>query len=268
VRDTEPIYQRPQDYDLEHEGDDEDVRFYLRLVERLRPRRVLELASGSGRVTLPLAERAAQLGFEVVGVELAPEMLAEAERKRSGASPDVQRHLQFVPGDMRTWRGGEPFDLVITPCSSLTHLLTLEDRLAAWRTAREALVPGGRFVVDLTMPNLAAYADSCQTPPRALVEIDLDNSDPEGTARLVRYKTTTYLGHQQRARVRFLYDRFSAEDVDRYVSDFESHVYFPCEVELLFLHTGFTIEAVYGNYVERPLKATSRVMVTVGRREN
>lgn len=33
------IYQRPRDYDLEHEGDEEDVRFYLELVRRLRPKR-------------------------------------------------------------------------------------------------------------------------------------------------------------------------------------------------------------------------------------
>ena len=45
------IYERPRDYDLEHEGDDEDIEFYTRLVRQLRPRRVLELASGSGRVS-------------------------------------------------------------------------------------------------------------------------------------------------------------------------------------------------------------------------
>jgi hypothetical protein len=39
----EAIYERPGDYDLEHEGDDEDVRFYLDLVNKLRPNRVLEL---------------------------------------------------------------------------------------------------------------------------------------------------------------------------------------------------------------------------------
>jgi len=30
-----PIYERPQDYDLEHEGDEKDIRFYERLVKRL-----------------------------------------------------------------------------------------------------------------------------------------------------------------------------------------------------------------------------------------
>ena len=168
---------------------------------------------------------------------------------------------------MRSWRSDEPFDLVISPCSSLCHLLTLSDRLAAWRTAWLALAPGGRFVGDIAMPNLAVYADSCQTPPRALVEIDLDTSPPDGSARLVRYKTTRYLAHEQRAQVRFLYDRFTADDpVDRYVSDFESHVYFPCELQLLFLHTGFDLEDTFGSYFERPLRPTSREMLVVGRR--
>ena len=267
ARETEPIYKRPGDYDLEHEGDDEDIGFYRRLVQRLRPRRVLELACGSGRVTLPLAEQGAEQGFEVVGVELADEMLSAALEKREAAAPAVQRALTLTRGDMRTWRTDQPFDLVITPCSSLCHLLTLPDRLAAWRTAWLALAPGGRFVADIAMPNLAVYADSCQTPPRALVEIDLDTSPPDGSARLVRYKTTRYLPHEQRAQVRFLYDRFTAEEpVDRYVSDFESHVYFPCELQLLFLHTGFELEDTFGGYFERPLRPTSREMLVIGRR--
>jgi predicted O-methyltransferase YrrM len=65
----EAIYERPRDYDLEHEGDDEDVAFYLRLLDRWRPRRVMELASGSGRVAIPLARAAAALQIEVVGLE-------------------------------------------------------------------------------------------------------------------------------------------------------------------------------------------------------
>ena len=59
LRGMEAIYERPRDYDLEHEGDEEDVAFYLRLLARWQPRRVIELAAGSGRVTLPLARAAA-----------------------------------------------------------------------------------------------------------------------------------------------------------------------------------------------------------------
>ena len=263
----EAIYERPRDYDLEHEGDDEDVAFYQQLLGRWRPSRVLELASGSGRVTIPLARAAAELDAEVVGLERAAPMREEALRKHASL-PDGQRaRVRFLEGDMREWRADEPFDLVIAPCSSLSHVLTIEDQLATWRRAFDNLAPGGRFVADLTMPNLGAYAESMQSPPRTLLEIDVDTRDPRTGTRLLRYKTTRYLPHQQRAEIRFLYDKF-AEDAgpDRYVSDFDCHVYYPREVELLFLLAGFAVERRFGDYAMGPMRRTSRQLIVVGRR--
>jgi SAM-dependent methyltransferase len=263
----EAIYERPQDYDLEHEGDDEDVAFYVGLLQRWRPRRVMELASGSGRVTIPLARAAAMSGSEVVGLEREGPMLEEAYRKRAALDDRERAILSFVRGDMRAWRTPEPFDLVIAPCSSLAHLLTLDDQIAAWRAAHDNLQDGGRFVADLTMPNLTAYADSLQTPPRTLVEIDVDTRDPATGTRLLRYKTTRYVPHEQRAEIRFLYDKFPNDDrIDRYVSDFDCHVYYPREVELLFRISGFTVEGWFGDYTMRRLRTTSRQMIAVGRK--
>lgn len=262
----EAIYERPHDYDLEHEGDDEDIEFYRRLLRRFRPRRVLELASGSGRVTVPLAGVAAEVGCRIVGLEIAETMLDAARQKASELDPDTARLLEFVQADLRTWTSDEPFDLIITPCSSLSHLLSLDDQLAAWRTAHTNLAAGGLFVADLTMPNLPVYAESMQTPPRTTLEIDVDTVDPGTGTRLLRYKTTRYLPHEQRAEIRFLYEKFpDGEGVDRYVSDFEAHVYYPREVELLFRMTGFEVEAKYGSYDMKPLRRTSRQMIVIGR---
>jgi SAM-dependent methyltransferase len=261
------IYERPHDYDLEHEGDDEDIEFYVRLLKEWRPRRVLELASGSGRVTIPLALAAVELDARIVGLEIADPMLDVARQKASELAPEPARRLEFVQADLRTWTSGDPFDLIISPCSSLSHLLSLEDQLAAWRTAYANLAPGGRFVADLTMPNLTVYAESMQTPPRTTVEIDIDTCDPATGTRLLRYKTTRYIPHEQRAEIRFLYDKFpEGKRVDRYISDFESHVYYPREVELLFLITGFEIEARFGNYNMKRLRRTSPQMIVIGRK--
>ena len=261
----ETIYERPRDYDLEHEGDDEDVEFYLRLLNLWRPRRIMELAAGSGRVSIPLARAAAATGTGIVGLEREGPMLDEAMRKRAGLDPHSRQCLTFMSGDMRAWRTAEPFDLVIAPCSSLSHLLTLDDQVAAWQCARDALVDGGRFVVDLTMPNLAVYADSMQTPPRSFVEIDVDARDAITGTRLLRYKTTRYVPQEQRAEIRFLYDKFpDSEQVDRYVSDFDCHVYYPRELELLFRLTGFSVEAWYGDYGMRRMRTSSRQLIAVG----
>jgi len=181
--------------------------------------------------------------------------MTEAERRR----------VSFVAGDMRDWRAAVPVDLMIAPCSSLAHLLTVEDQMAAWRCAFENLAPGGRFVADLTMPNLAVYAESMQTPPRTMLEIDVDARDPQTGTRLLRYKTTSYLAHTQRAEIRFLYDKFpDGAHVDRYVSDFDCHVYYPREVELLFRLTGFSMDAWFGDYAMRPLRSASPQLIGVG----
>jgi SAM-dependent methyltransferase len=275
---TEAIYQRPGDYDLEHEGDNEDVDCLVKLVDAAGPRRVLELGAGSGRLAIPLARRGAeQSSFDVVGLEPADEMRAEAERKLAAEPATVAARLRFEAGDMRSWRSPEPFDVIVCACSSVTHLLELDDQLAAWRAAFANLRPGGLFIVDVIMPHLPAYTDSLQTPPRTLLELDVDTVDPQNGARLVRYKATQYLPHEQRARIRFLYDKFvpaatgaepSKPQAERYVSDFDSHVYFPRELQLLYLCTGFTIDALYGDYQLRPLRHGSRQMIASGRRPN
>lgn len=263
----EAIYKKPEDYDLEHVGDTDDIDFFVDLAARLKPKRLLELACGNGRVTLPLAEAGAEHGFDVTGLEMVPEMLEAAEQRRHEAGDDVQKRLTLIEGDMRTWKGKEPFDLIVTPCSSVTHLLTLEDQLAAWRYAYGNLVPGGRFVVDVVMPDLGAYVDSFRSPARELVEIDLDTTDPETDVRMIRYKTTRYLADEQRAKIRFLYDKFEeGKPTDRLISDFESHVYYPRELRLLFLHTGFEIETVYGNYRGKEIGPKSKQIIMVGKR--
>ena len=128
--DVETIYHRPRDYDLEHEGDDQDVAFYVKLLEKWRPRRVMELASGSGRVTIPLARAASASGVEIVGLEREESMLEAAYLKRAALSDTERACLSFIEADMRDWRTADPFDLVIAPCSSLSHLLTIDDRSA------------------------------------------------------------------------------------------------------------------------------------------
>lgn len=225
---SEPIYRNPDAYDLEHEGDTEDVDFFVRLAVGFRPQRVLELASGTGRVTIALAEAAVGSNFEVVGLELIPEMLEAAEQRTRGSDRKIRRRLKFVSGDMRTWKADEPFDLILSPGSSFCHLLSLSEQEQAWDRAYANLTPGGRLVVAVSMPDHGAYADSFLTPPREVVQIDRDTCDPDTNERLIRYRTTRYLPHEQRARIRYLYDLMRGEKVvERFVSDYESHVYYP-----------------------------------------
>jgi len=101
-----------------------DARFFARLLARVRPRRVLELACGSGRVTFTVA--AALPMAEIVGVDLSIDMLRQAATARDAAEPSVRERVSLVEGDMRDWRGtGVPFDAIVIACCSVSHSLRL-----------------------------------------------------------------------------------------------------------------------------------------------
>jgi SAM-dependent methyltransferase len=261
------LYRRPDEYDLEHVGDEEDIVFYVGLAKSFKPKSVLELGSGTGRITVPLAEEGARSGFSVVGLDSEANMLKQAREKASHMSAEARKRLRLVHGDMRKWHGREPFDLIVVPCASITHLLELQAQLDVWRQAFQNLAPGGRFVVEIVMPNFSAYADSFSNPPRTLVEIDRDVTDEPRKIRLVRRKTVNYLPDEQRAQIRFLYEKYHRKIlIESYIDDFESHVYFPRELRLLYLHTGFEIEDVFGDYNRRPLRPSSQLMIMIGRK--
>jgi len=265
---SDTIYQRPADYDLEHEEDGRDVAFYCELVRRWRPARILDLACGNGRITLALAAMADDLDFDIVGVDLAEEMLDSAREKSRERALAASPRLRLVRGDMRSWSTDEPFDLALITCSSITHLLTLDDQLSVWQRAYAVLRRGGRFVVDVTMPDLRTYADSLQSPPRALLQVDRDSTDPDSGRRLLRYRATTFDPFEQRALIRFFYDTFDGDRHTHYVTDFTSHVYFPNELALLFLHAGFAPDGVWADFNFRAPRPWSREIVMAGRRDS
>ena len=170
---------------------------------------------------------------------------------------------------MRTWSSSSDFDLILIPASSITHVLSLEDQLDVWKTCHKNLQPGGRLVVEATMPNMASFADSFSVPPRTPVEIDIDNINQNDSTRLIRWKTTRYLNHEQRAQIRFVYEKYQhGRAVDSYIDDLVCHVFFPRELRLLFSHTGFEVEETVGDYRGRALKADSPVMIMIGQRSN
>lgn len=269
VSNRSDIYARPDVYDMEYEGArNEDAHFFARVLARVRPRRVLELACGSGRVTFTLA--AALPKAEIVGVDSSIEMLGQAGAARDASERSVRERVSLVRGDMRDWPGvGEPFDAILIGCCSVSHLLTLDDRRRTWATAFRLLRPGGVFILDVRVPDLATLAEAQRIRPRAFVDLDIDalRSTAGEEARLLRCTATTYEPHQQRADVRLLYDRFDERALaERLVADFASHVYFSAELELLFVAAGFEIAHQYSDYRFVPCDRTSQYVVTVGRR--
>jgi hypothetical protein len=111
------------------------------------------------------------------------------------------------------------------------------------------------------------FADSFQVPARTPVEVDIDKFDESDGIRLIRRKTTHYLSDDQRARTRCLYEKYKdGRAIEQYIDDCASHVYFPRELELLFIHSGFEVEHTFGDFRGRTLKPNSPLIIMIGKR--
>ena len=106
-------------------------------------RTILDLGCGTGGHALPLARRE----YEVTGIDRSEKMLAVARAK---ATSTLERSSlpMFQRGDIRTLDLGHAFDAVIAMFAVISYQTTNEDLLAAFRTARRHLNPGGLFVFD------------------------------------------------------------------------------------------------------------------------
>ena len=115
----------------------DDVDFYVDLARKAEGP-VIELAAGTGRISIPIVERT---GKCVVGIDLSPAMLERARANAATAGVD----LELREGDMRDLDYEDASDLVICPYRALLHLPTWADRRRVFERVARALRPGGRF---------------------------------------------------------------------------------------------------------------------------
>lgn len=146
-------YGMPDLYDLEYHQHDEDVPFYLNQARAAAGRPILELGCGTGRLALQLAGD----GHEVHGVDLSESMLARFLAKLDRAPDPVRARVTARRGDFRTFDAPAVYGLVILPFNAMHHCRSVEELVAVFTTARTALAPGGRFVLDCYLEDLDLY---------------------------------------------------------------------------------------------------------------
>src|SRR2546428_7048714 len=158
-------YERVSDYDLEYQSQSElDIPFWCELVMRYTPRRVLELACGSGRIGIELLHSPGD--FQLEGLDIAPEMLAAYRRKLALEPETVQQRVTLHEGDMSDYQlehKGQ-FDLILLPFNSIAHLYEIEQQLGMFKNTYDHLAGDGRFVVDIFLPDIDYLSDALNRP--------------------------------------------------------------------------------------------------------
>jgi SAM-dependent methyltransferase len=114
------------------------------LAEHVGKGAALELGIGTGRVALPLSRR----GVDVHGIELSPAMV-EQMRTKPGADK-----IGVTVGDFATATVGRTFTLAYLVFNTITNLMTQDEQVDCFRNVAAHLEPGGRFVIEVFVPEL------------------------------------------------------------------------------------------------------------------
>jgi cyclopropane fatty-acyl-phospholipid synthase-like methyltransferase len=241
------LYDRPDLYDLIAPRDAILERFYVELA-RERGGHVLDLACGSGRLSIPLA----QAGLQVMGGDLSSEMLQRA--RRSAEAQAIE--LDLVQLDMRDFDlDGRTFDTIIVAMNSVLHLHSLEDFRGFFRSVARHLSPAGRLVFDAFVPSLAML--SRESNERQFVGRALhDTLGIVTVEETVRYDPLAQISHAEWY--------WSTElEKDFWTVKLQMRAVFPQEMPLLIASGGLRLCERFGDFDRSPFGAGSSRQVCV-----
>ena len=209
-----------------------------RLAELAAGGRTLEFAIGTGRVAVPLAEA----GVDVTGIELSVPMIEQLRTKVDEAT------IPVIVGDMATATAPGSYTLVYLVFNTIANLLTQAEQVACFRNAARHLGPGGRFVIELWVPDLRRL--------------------PPGSAAMVFTSEPGYLGldtydvvNQHVVSHHFRFDETRQARLYR-----TPHRYiWPAELDLMAQLAGFALESRHADWTGAEFTTESRSHVSVYR---
>ncbi len=195
----------------------------------------LELAIGTGRVGLALSQR----GIPVHGIELS-EAMARQLRSKPGSE-----ELEVTIGDMARTRVPGTFTLVYIVYNTITNLLTQDEQVECFRNAASHLEPGGRFVVEVFVPELQRLPPGETARPFHVG----DNHLGFDTFDLVNQQLVSHHFWIRGDRV----ERFHSPH--RYV--------WPSELDLMAMLAGMRLRERWSDWMRSPFRADSRTHISV-----
>ncbi|WP_156943656.1 class I SAM-dependent DNA methyltransferase [Alkaliphilus transvaalensis] len=110
--------------------------------EGIEPKKILELACGTGNITLPLSEEK----VEVMAVDISQEMLMVAKDKALTLGKDIL----FVEQDMTQLELEGKFDVSLCMCDGINYILEEEELVTLFKKLHQHLTEEGIFVFDIS----------------------------------------------------------------------------------------------------------------------
>ena len=245
--DCKDLYLDGRRYDLENKNFLEDIPFYLSMVKKYGEP-VLELACGTGRITIPLAEQ----GIKITGLDISEPMLSHAKMKAKMKGLNIK----WVKADARNFNLNSKFNLIFLPFNSIAHFHDLESIKSCFNSVKMHLKDKGRFIIDMYTPRLDILT---RDPSRRYPGREYPDPDGKGTVVITEnnvYDMATQINH-----IKWYYRIGNKETVKK----LNMRIFFPQELDALLYCNGFDIEAKFGNYDETSFTSASPKQLIVSK---
>jgi len=204
---------------------------------------VLELCSGTGRLTIPLKKS----GIDIMGLDSSETMLEMARKKVEKAN--IQIH--FEKGDMRHFDLKRKFSVIFIPFNSLQNTYTLKDVEFVFENIKNHLEPGGIFIFDLFNPSIHIMVDR----EKEFVEGARFHLD-DGREVVVKEKCD-YDSSSQVNRVKWLFKIGDEEKIEKV----DMRCFFPLEMDAILKYNNFLIIEKFGSFDENPFDSQSQKQI-------
>jgi SAM-dependent methyltransferase len=244
-------------YDFEYGTAGADLPFYLELAAATGGR-VLDVATGTGRAALALAEA----GYEVTAVDINGGMLECAAAKAD--AQELSERVTWVEQDARDLKIRGKFDLAVVAGNALQQFLGNEDRAAALKSIYRQLNAGGTLAFAVRFPHTAELARRVETP-----EIWHSYTDAAGSQVVVsgtqRYDAATQVMTHE------TYRQYAVDGTPASAPTTTAVRYaLPQELRAALEAARFEVAAVYADFVRTSLTAetaaTASALVFVARK--
>jgi SAM-dependent methyltransferase len=209
-----------------------DVPFWIDLAKEFGPK-VLELACGTGRVTIPVFES----GVAVDGIDFSASMLNLARKH----AEEKKLTINFLQGDLRALPFNDMYDLMYLPTATIAHLLTRKDVEVFLEGVRRGLHKSGMLALDMHNP-MHTFFKSWPFD-RAGNERSFVHRATGETIRIVT--TQEYAADSQ---ILLVKNHYMFADGSTRDGNIILRMYFPADLQNLLHYNGFEVQRVYGNY--------------------
>lgn len=242
----------PADYRLIYRGEiydainhfSFDLNFYRKWCGK-KSGPVLELCSGTGRLTIPLKKA----GLDITGLDLSDSMLEMARAKAAAE----RLELTFIKGDMRRFELDNKYSTIFIPFNSLQDISSVEDVEATLANVRKHLEPGGLLLFDVFNPSIHLMVRR-ETEFTEVFEFKTADGKRISVREKCRYNSAMQIN-----RVKWFFDIEGNESVE----EFGMRCYYPLEMDALLKYNGFETVHKFGSFQEEPFCETSTKQIYV-----